>query len=131
MQDYIKDYILELRRTNQQLEKFVVRKKELTDKIIEVMGHTHKGQKTYEYNAWKIEIKTPCIYSLNKKLYESGDVNLPSSFNPIQEYKSYAIDKRLCDKYIVEAPPEVRKVLVELIDMMPGKASVVVKERAK
>lgn len=121
--------IKELEKVNKQLSKLTLRKEELTDMIISGMKHDHAGQSTYECGTWKVEIRTPFTYSLNKKLYESGSVILPDNFNPIKESVSYSIDKGLCDKYILEAPKKVRNALAELIDKKPGKASVVIKER--
>lgn len=128
-QEVLERSIQELESLNRKLAKFIVRKEELTNEIIGAIGHQHEGQKSYEYDVWKIEIKTPFIYSLNKKCYESHEFNLPEKFNPIKEAVSYTIDKRLCDKYITEAPKEVRDTLAQLIDKKPGKASVVIKER--
>ncbi len=121
--------IKELDSVNKRIAKLLVRKEELTSQIIGALDHEHEGQKTYEYGIWKLEIRTPFIYSLNKKAYESEDYRLPAEFNPVKESISYTIDKRLCDKYLVEAPIEVRDVLIELIDKKPGKASVTIKER--
>jgi hypothetical protein len=126
---YLSDAILELERTNKKLAKLNLRKEELTSIIISEMTHDHEGQRSYEYGVWKLEIKTPFIYSLNKKAYESGDINLPDAFNPIKQTTSYSIDKRQCDLYLQTAPASVRESLIELIDKKPGKASVTIKER--
>lgn len=123
------DSIVELQKINKQLAKLLLRKEELTDLIIGSLEHDHEGQKQYEYGAWKIEVKTPFVYSLNKKLYESGSVQLPDDFNPIKESVSYSVDKRLCDKYMMDAPKKVRDALAELIDKKPGKAGITIKER--
>lgn len=123
------DFIKELDSVNKQLSILTVRKEELTKEIIVSLSHEHEGQKTYEYDTWKIEVKTPCVYSLNKKKYESGEIKLPDNFNPIKQSVSYSIDKRLCDQYMQDAPKKVRNVLVALIDKKPGKASVCLKER--
>ncbi|CAB4151866.1 hypothetical protein UFOVP685_45 [uncultured Caudovirales phage] len=123
------DSVKELERVNKQLAKLVLRKEELTEQIISALEHDHEGQKSYEYGVWKIEVKTPFVYSLNKKLYESGSVNLPDDFNPIKESVSYSVDKRLCDKFMTDAPKKVRDALAELIDKKPGKAGITIKER--
>ncbi len=122
-------HIKELEKVNKQLAKLTFRKEELTDMIISGMSHNHEGQRTYEYETWKVEIKTPITYALNKKLYESGSITLPVNFNPIKESISYSIDKGLCDKFMLNAPKKVQQALAELIDKKPGKASVVIKER--
>jgi len=123
------DSIKELQKVNKQLAKLNLKKEELTQKIIDTLDHEHEGQKTYQYGEWKIEVKTPFVYSLNKKLYESGDVKLPDTYNPIKSSVSYSVDKRLCDQFMLNAPKKVRDALVELIDKKPGKASISVKER--
>ncbi len=125
----LKEYIKELEKVNKQLAKLTLRKEELTDLIISAMSHDHEGQRTYEYDVWKVEIKTPITYCLNKRLYESGSVVLPDNFNPIKESVSYSIDKGLCDKYMLDAPKKVKDALAELIDKKPGKASITIKER--
>ncbi len=125
----LEGHIKELEKVNKQLAKLTFRKEELTNMIISGMSHNHEGQRTYEYDMWKVEIRTPITYVLNKKLYESGSIALPDNFNPIKESVSYTIDKRLCDKYMLDAPKKVKGALAELIDKKPGKASVVIKER--
>lgn len=121
--------IKELGQVNKKVAKFLERKEELTYLIIDVLGHEKEGQHTYEHRSWKLEVKTPFIYSLNKNAYESGNYSLPKEFNPIKKSVSYRIDKRLCDEALEKAPDEVRELLVELIDKKPGKASVSIKER--
>ncbi len=123
------DLIKELEKVNKQLARLTLRKEQLTGMIVSGMSHNHEGQRTYEYDEWKVEIKTPVTYALNKKLYESGSVVLPDNYNPIKESVSYSIDKGLCDKYMLNAPKKIRDALAELIDKKPGKASVTIKER--
>ncbi len=123
------DSVKQLQKVCKQMAKLNVLKEELTDLIIASLQHEHEGQKTYEYGEWKIEVKTPFVYSLDKRKYESGTYSFPSEYNPIKESISYTIDKRLCDKVMSEAPNDVREALIELIDKKPGKASVTVKER--
>ena len=128
-QECLEDSIKELQCLNRKLARLNIRKEELTEQIIGAIGHDHEGQKSYDYDVWKIEVKTPFVYSLNKKRYESGDISLPREFNPIKKSVAYSIDKRLCDEVIMTAPMEIRDMLCELIDKKPGKANVVIKER--
>jgi hypothetical protein len=121
--------VKELDSINKKIARLIVRKEELTDVIIGALEHEHEGQKSYEYDMWKLEVKTPFIYCLNKRAYESEDFKIPQEFNPIKESISYTVDKRLCDKYLNEAPDEVRSLLIEVIDKKPGKASVTIRER--
>jgi hypothetical protein len=126
---FLEDNLTDLRKINKFLAEVTVMREEIIQNIISALQHNHEGQKTYEYDLWKIEIKTPSIYSLNKKLYESGDIKLPDKFNPIRESKSYSVDKNLCEQYKQSAPNDVKLALVELIEKKPGKPSVVIKER--
>lgn len=128
-EEFLSSSIQELQKVNKQLAKLSLRKEELTSSIIAGLGHQHEGQRTYEHHTWRVEIKTPFVYSLNKKLYESKKSHIPDDFNPIRESISYFIDKRLCDHYIENSPNNVKGILVDLIDKKPGKASVTIKER--
>lgn len=121
--------VKELEEVNEALEKLTFRKECLTKSIIEVLDHKYEGQKSYQYGDWSIEIRTPFIYSLDKKKYLSGKFQLPSDFNPIKESISYTIDKRLFDKFIQEAPEDIFNTLNELIDKRPRKTSVTIKGR--
>lgn len=123
------DSLAELQKINRKMASLNCRKEELTKQMIGALQHDHDGQKTYEIGAWKVEVKTPCVYSLNKKLYESGEISLPKQFNPIKKSISYSVDKRLVDKYIQEAPVDVRDALIELVEKRPGKAVITIKER--
>lgn len=125
----VKQTIQQLELVNKKLSRLSFQKEKLTEQLISSIGHNHEGQKTYEYETWKIEVKTPCVYSLDKKLYESGKYDIPKKFNPIKKSISYSIDKKLCDKFIEDAPQDVRAVLIELIEKRPGKASITIKER--
>ncbi len=119
----------ELQRITKEIERLGLLKDMLTRDIISCLSHEHGGQKTYEYAGGKMEVKAPCVYSLDKKKYESGEFVLPDNFNPVKESVSYSIDKRLCEKYMQEAPQEVRDILIELIEKKPGKASISFKEQ--
>ncbi len=126
---YLNSSVKELDKINKKIAELLVRKEELTEIIIGALGHEHEGQKSYQYNAWKIEVKTPFVYSLDKKKYESGQFKLPKKYNPIKESISYSIDKKMCDHLMHDAPEEIRDTLIDLIDKKPGKASVTIKER--
>ncbi len=121
--------VTELKNVNKEIEALQLRKEELTHLIIETLDHAHEGVKTYDYGNLKLEVKTPFVYALDKKKYESGEFTLPDNFNPVKQSVSYSIDKRLCDRYMNDAPHEVRAILAELIDKKPGKAGITIKER--
>lgn len=122
--------IQSLESVNKKISKLLLQKEELTENIISAFGHNKEGQKSYDFHTWKIEVRTPFVYSLNKKLYESGEYNIPKKFNPIKKSVSYSIDKKFFDKFD-EAPIEVREQLVELIEKKPGKAAVNIKTRSQ
>lgn len=128
-QHCLEESIKHLEIVNKRIAKLLVMKEELTQQIIGALGHEHEGQRSYEYGMWKVEVKTPVVYSLNKKLYETGQYSLPAEFNPIKESVSYSIDKRLCDHYLETAPFEVRESLIDLIEKKPGKMAVSIKEK--
>lgn len=121
--------IKELNKVNRQLAKLNAQKEELVSQLVAGFQHEKAGQKTYEYDVWKVEIKTPVIYALDKKLYESGELDLPAEYNPVKQSVSYTIDKKRCDEFLVDAPAKVRKVLAKLITQKPGKPTVTIKER--
>ena len=129
-EQYLNECIEELNGLNMKLATMLVRKEELTNSIIASLGHEHEGQKSYSYGKWKIEVKTPCVYSINKEVLKDDEFYLPDDFNPIRESVSYTVDKKLCDKYVNEAPEEIREILVNLIDKKPGKPSVNLKYKA-
>lgn len=126
---FLEESILEMESVSKKIAKLTLRRDELIKDIIGVLGHEHEGQKSYDYQIWKIEVKTPCVYTLDKKNYESGKYPIPEQYNPIKKSTSYTIDKRLCDEYMQTAPKEIRESLLTLIDKKPGKANVSIKER--
>lgn len=126
---YLNQVIKQLEAVNKRIAKLNLMKEQLTSEVIAGFDHHHEGQKSYEFECWKVEIKTPVTYSLDKKKYESGKFVLPDEYNPIRTSISYSIDKKACEKYISDAPKKVRDSLVSLIDKKPAKASVVIKAR--
>ncbi len=118
-----------LESVNKKIAKLLRQKEELTENIISTLGHEKEGQKTYDFHTWKIEVRTPFIYSLNKRLYESGEYDIPKKFNPIKKSVSYTVDKKFFECNFGLAPEEVREKLIELIDKKAGKATVNIKER--
>ncbi len=126
---HLEDSIKELDSLNKKMARLLLRKEELTEEIIAHIGHEHEGQRSYEYNIWKIEVKTPVTYSLNKKLYESAKYKLPYEYNPIKETMAYTVDKKQCEYFLNNSPSEIRDLLIELIEKKPGKASICLKER--
>jgi hypothetical protein len=127
----LQNSIQELECINKKIAKLIVRKEELTTEIIGAFDHTHEGQKQYQFDMWQIEVKTPFVYSIDKKKYESGAINIPDEYNPVRKSVSYSVDKRACESYMSMAPKKVRDALCEIIEKKPGKANVVIKERTQ
>lgn len=128
-QQILEESIREFEILNRGIAELSLRREKVSKELIAVLGHEHDGQKTYEYEMWKIEVKTPCVYSLDKKKYESVKSKIPDALNPVKESVSYSLDKRLCDRFLMDAPDDVRDVLCSVIEKRPGKASVSIKER--
>lgn len=126
-EQFLTECIETLEKVNKRLAKLNAQKEELTKDIIGALGHEHDGQKSYNHGIYKVEVKTPCNYSLDKSAYESGNYSLPEQYNPIKESVSYRIDKKLCDEAMEKAPKRVQKALSELIEKKPGKPSVTIK----
>lgn len=118
--------IVRLEQVNKQLAKLLAEKEALAECIISAIGHEHEGERTYTVGLRKVTVKTPMVYSLDKKKYESNEVYLPEQFNPVVPKVSYTIDKRLCEDYLMRAPASVRESLLALITKKPGKANVLV-----
>jgi hypothetical protein len=129
-QEMLETNIKELASINKKIAKLTVLKEELTAQIIEGFEHNHEGQKSYELGVWKVECKTPMIYSLDKKAYAIDKEKLPEGLNPVKESVSYTVDKKLCEAYIATAPKKVKKLLSDLISKKPGKASVTIKDKS-
>lgn len=123
--------IKRLEVVNKKLAKLLVEKEELTASIITALGHEHEGEKTYEHGATSIKIRTPFIYSLNTKMYRSGEVFLEDAFNPIEESVSFKVNREKAEEYMQTAPGSARDALLKLITKKPGKQSVLIttKER--
>ncbi len=121
--------IKELESINKTLAKLLMRKEELTELIIAAFDHEKEGQQTYEHRLWRIEVKTPFVYSLNKRAYAEQEIDIPHEYNPVKSSLTYTVDKRKCEEAMLNAPAEIRDLLIEIIDKKPGKPSVSIKER--
>jgi hypothetical protein len=125
-EDHIAKCLYDLNYIQNEIAALKIRQQELEEEVITMFSHTHEGQKTYRYGQYDIKIKTPFVYTLNKRLYESGQYFIPEECNPIKVSLKYDVNKRLCDQFMEYAPETVRDALAELIDKKPGKPSVTV-----
>ncbi len=116
--------IKRLEYVNKKLASLLAEKEALTQTIIDAIGHDYEGERTYRVGLRKITCKTPMIFSLDKKKYESNEVYVPEEFNPIEHSVSYKLNKKLCEEYLSSAPESARNALLELITKKPGKPSV-------
>lgn len=122
----LEDAVKKLDSVNKKIAKLTLEKEALTKEIISALGHEKEGQITYPVGHKKVTCKTPMIYSLDKKAYESGDIYLPSEFDPIKKCITYSVDKKLCEQYMATSPKSAREALFELITKKPGKPSVTI-----
>lgn len=128
-QAFLTSMCLDLERVNKDIAQLLKEREELTSNIIDALGHNHEGQKSYDYDVWKIEVKTPCVYTLDKKRYQEVYTLLPNQYNPVKESVSYSVDKKQFENALQEAPNAVRDILCEIVDKKPSKATVTLKER--
>ena len=119
-----------LQAINMEIARLTIEKEQLTKDIIVALGHEKEGEKTYNVGVWKVKAKTPFIYSLDTKAYKNGDFFLPAEFDPIKQSVSYAVDKKLFDKYYNSSPIGVRESLTQLITIKPGKAGLNIEARS-
>lgn len=118
-----------LEKVNKKIAALSLEKEELVNNIVGALGHEKEGQKTYEYGVYKIEVKTPLTYSLNKALYEEIKGDIPTEYNPIKSSLTYTVDKRLCEKYKNDSPIKVKRLLSQIIDEKMSKPSITLKPR--
>lgn len=123
--------IQELEGLNEELAALNLRKEALTERIIDLLGHSHEGERTYELGAWNVKARTPMVYSLDTKVYKSGEVFLEDAFNPIEEKTTYTVNKAKAEMYFNNAPLSVREALQKLITKKPSKPSVIISMRTK
>jgi hypothetical protein len=123
----LEDSIVRLQKVNDKIATLLLEQEDLTKAIIAALGHEHAGERTYEHQKWKITCRTPNTYSLDTKVYKSGDIYLPSEFDPIKTSTTFTVDKKMFDHYIAIAPVNVRTLLNELVTIKPGKQSVIIK----
>lgn len=121
------DNIKALEDLNEIIAKATLEKESLVKSIIDELGHQYEGSKTYTYDIYKIECKTPMIYSLDKKAYEEGQYFIDDIFNPVRAKVSYDVEKAAFEKAMQLAPDYVREALTQLITKKPGKAGVTIK----
>lgn len=116
--------VKQLESVNKKIAKLTIEKESLTKEIIAALGHEKEGQKSYDIGVYKVTAKTPNIYALDKSAYVSGDIYLPSEFDPIKKSETFTVDKKLFDQYYNSAPKNIRESLVNLVTVKPGKASI-------
>lgn len=126
---HLEEFIKKLESVNKKLAKLTAEKELLTASVISALNHQHEGERSYEFDVWKITCKTPMVYSLDTKKYKSGAVFIPCEFNPIKEIVSYTVDKKKFEDYMAASPANVRESLCELVTKKPGKPSVSLKPR--
>lgn len=118
------DKIQRLEKINKQIAKLTVEKEQLTVDLITEIRHNHEGQKSYEVDKYKLEVRTPMNYKLDKKAYEQGYIYLPEGFNPIDTKVAYTVNKKRYNEIMSNSPDKVQEALHSLITLEPGKPSI-------
>lgn len=121
------DNIERLQVVKDKIKALEVEQAGLVKAIIADLGHDHEGEKSYQVGTFKVTCRTPVIYSLDKKAYESGDVYLMPEFDPIESSTAYKINKAKLEAFLQTAPMSVRTSLSKLVTKKDGKPSVVIK----
>lgn len=122
----ITDTIVKLEKITKNLALLALERDALNQELIELFSHDYEGQKSYSEGIWRVTIKTPCVYSLNKAKYLALKDSLPEEFNPVKESVSYIVDKKACDKFVISAPKQIISLIGEMIEKKPGKASLTI-----
>ena len=115
-----------LQRINAKIAALEIEKKDLTAAIIYEVGHEQNGQRSYVVGDLNVTCRTPVIYTLDKKAYESGDVYLDEAFDPVKVSTSYTINKSKYEECRAKAPLSAQIALNMLITQKPGKPSVII-----
>jgi len=115
-----------LQSINAKIKALEIEKKGLTAAIIYDLNHVKNGQESYVVGDLNVTCRTPVIYTLDKKAYESGDVYLDEIFDPVKVSTSYTINKTKYEEFMSRAPQTTRMALQMLITQKPGKISVII-----
>ena len=121
--------VKELQEVNKQLAKLLLRKEELTQDIITSLDHVHEGQKTYEYGAWKIEVKTGVTFSLDKDAYELISSKIPDGLDPVKKRIAYDVSKAMINEIEKRGNSKELNILSKFLSKKPSKPSISIKER--
>lgn len=125
----LNEHIQQLTKVNKKLAALKLEQERLTGEIINELGHKYEGQKTYDVDKWRVEVKTNVIYVLDKKLYQQYKELLPAAYNPVKETISYQVEKAKCEEALNIAPANVTDMLINMICKKPAKPSVTIKDR--
>ena len=95
----IKEQIADLSRIKDALGRLLLKELNLADvdddgKIVSVK---HDGQQTLEVGNFKVTVKTPSTWKINKREYEVEASRLRKEFNPVKTSISYRIDKKILE----------------------------------
>lgn len=96
----LEEQIKHLEFIHYSIAEFQREKEKAEAKIIELLGHDIKGQKTYTVNMYSVEIKTGLITSLDTKKYDEYS-RLPDwRFNPVSVKlkENFYLNKKLIDE---------------------------------
>lgn len=115
-----------LQSINAKIKALEIEQKGLTAAIIYDLNHVKNGQESYVVGDLNVTCRTPVIYTLDKKAYESGDVYLDEVFDPVKISTTYTVSKSKYEECRARAPLSAQSALDLLITQKPGKPSVII-----
>lgn len=123
----LEECICRLQEVKKQISMLANIEKKLTGIIINEIGHDKDGQKTYYYNQYAVEVKTPTNYTLDKTLYKKFKDEIPAEVNVVDEVVEYKLNRKKLSEAIKLLDDDKLSVLGKFIDAKPGKPSVNIK----
>lgn len=125
----ITENVKALKLANAKIAKLLLMKEALEEKIIDLLKHTHEGQKTYSVGVNKITVKTEMNYTLDKRKYEvmkkKGLIQFDAS-SLIKESVSYSLIKSNIKETEQFGTNAEKLLLSQVITKKPAKAKVTV-----
>lgn len=125
----LREAICNLELVTYQIAELARVKEELSHKIAIMFGHEQEGNKTYIFDAYAVEVKTPYSYSVDKINYEKLKEHLPQDKNPVRESVKYDLNKEKYRELMRSGDADVAMTLMEFVAVTKPKPSITIKHR--
>lgn len=93
----VAERVMMLSMINKQIAELNRIKLDVEARIVELVQHPNQGQKTYQVDTYKVQIRSGFNYTVNKKVYldlrESEQI--PPDLNPVNAIVKYEVDKKM------------------------------------